>query len=213
MSNIDDLGFAYRFEAPEIRSTRTTLLLLHDVGSDENQLLVFGRQVWKEAALLAPRSDDLNSGVVSKTSQDATGVEQLLTRTEKLSQFIEKASLRYDFQFKQLVAIGYLGGATVAASLILLHPHHVGAAILLHPRLPFTPAIIRNFSELSILISAGHRDDLIRQEIERLVTIFEAGGAEVSTFWRHDGHELNSSDVDAAKAWLSEEHIRKHLAA
>lgn len=215
MANIDDLGFSHRFEAPETRSTPATLLLLHDAAGDENQLWVLGRQVWKDAALLAPRAHDLGTRSAGRSSKDEIDVEHLLrARTEELAQFIEKASLRYDFQFRNLVALGYSSGATICASLILLHPHHLGAAILLRPRLPFTPEIIRDFSALSILISAGLHDEVVgRNEVERLAAMFEAGGAEVSTLWQRNGHELNKNDLDAAKAWLSEERIRKRLAA
>ena len=214
MSTIDDLGLSYRFEGPEFRSTPATLLLLHDAAGDESQLWTLGRQVWKDAALLAPRAHDVGRRNIGKSSKGEIDGEDVRVRAEKLAEFIEKASLRHDFQFKHLVAIGYSSGATIAASLILLHPHHLGAAILLRPRLPFTPEIIRNFTALSILISAARHDDVVgRDEVEQLAAIFESGGAEVSILWQQDGHELNSSDIDAAKAWLSEERIQKHLAA
>lgn len=50
--------------------------------------------------------------------------------TEELAQFIDAASERYQFSKTKLIALGYSTGANIAASLILLHPHYLAAAVL-----------------------------------------------------------------------------------
>ena len=60
-----------------------------------------------------------------------------------------------------MIAVGYSNGANIAASLILLHPHYFAAAVLFRAMVPFTPDIIRDFSNLSVFISAGDRDPIV----------------------------------------------------
>ena len=64
-----------------------------------------------------------------------------------------------------------------------------------------------------MFISAGTGDPIVSPEIpERLAAIFESGGADVSLFWHHGGHELDDDDLIAAKRWLSDK-AAKRLAA
>src|SRR5690348_5333850 len=88
--------------------------------------------------------------------------------------FIKAASERYHFSTKKLIAIGYSNGANIAASLILLHPHYFAAAVLFRAMVPFTPDIIRNFSNLAVFIGAGDRDPIVpRSQPVELAGIFE----------------------------------------
>jgi predicted esterase len=79
---------------------------------------------------------------------------------------------------------------------------------------PFVPDIIRDFSNLSIFIGAGNQDPIVpRDQPAELAAIFESGGADVSLTWHRGGHELGEDDIAAAKGWLSEERVRKRVAA
>lgn len=141
-------------------------------------------------------------------------VEDLKFRTEELAQFIDTASERYELSKKRLIAVGYSNGANIAASLILLHPHYLAAALLFQPIVPFAPDLIRDLSHLSVFIGAGRLDLIVPSgQAEELGAIFESGGADVTISWHHGGHELGEDDVRAAKAWLSKEKVRKKVAA
>ncbi|MGO9402798.1 MAG: alpha/beta hydrolase [Terriglobales bacterium] len=141
-------------------------------------------------------------------------VEDLKFRTDELAQFIEAASKRYGFSPKRLIAVGYSNGANIAASLILLHPHYLAAAVLFRAMVPFTPDIIRDFTNLSVFIGAGARDPIVPGgQPQELAAMFESGGATVTLSWHQEGHELSNDDVEAAKRWLSESKIRKRIAA
>jgi predicted esterase len=214
----DDLGFINKFvpARPSVAHP-VTLLLLHGTGGDENDLLPLGDELWPGAALLGVRGKVLENGMPRFFRRIAEGVfdvEDLKYRTEELVQFIKAASERYHFSTKKLIAIGYSNGANIAASLILLHPHYFAAAVLFRAMVPFTPDIIRNFSNLAVFIGAGDRDPIVpRSQPVELAGIFESGGADVMLFWHRGGHELGAEDIQAAKAWLSEEKIRKRVAA
>jgi len=211
----DDLGFVHILKPAE-KSNAPTLLLLHGTGGDEQDLLPLGRELWPGAALLGVRGKVLENGMprfFRRFGEGVFDVDDLKARTNELAQFIDAAAEHYGFSKRQLVAVGYSNGANIAASLILLHPHYLAAGVLFRAQVPFMPDIVRNFSELSVLIAAGIRDTIVpRDQTEQLLAILESGGAEVSLFWHQGGHELGEDDVNAAKRWLSE-NLRTRLAA
>ena len=202
---------------PSEKLNSPTLLLLHGTGGDERDLLPLGRELWPGAALLGIRGRVLENGMPRFFRRFAEGVfdvEDLKFRTEELAHFIDAASERYDFSKKRLIAVGYSNGANIAASLVLLHPHYLAAAVLFRAMMPFVPDLIREFSHLSVFIGAGRLDPIVPSgQVEELAAMFESGGADVAIAWRQGGHELGEDDVRAARDWLSRDKIRKRVAA
>jgi phospholipase/carboxylesterase/glyoxalase family protein len=212
----EDLGFAHVFVPAEPAADGITLLLLHGTGGDEQDLLSLGRELLPGAALLGVRGKVLENGMPRFFRRFAEGVfdvDDLKTRTDELARFIDDAAESYRFNKRHLVAIGYSNGANIAASLILLHPHYLTAAVLFRAQVPFTPDLIRNFSGFSVLIAAGDRDRIIpRDQTEQLAAVLQSGGADIAMFWHRGGHELGDDDVTTAKKWLAEK-VTKRLAA
>jgi len=212
----DDLGFVHVF-VPAEKPISPTLMLLHGTGGDERDLLPLGKELWPGAALLGVRGKVLENGMPRFFRRFAEGVfdiEDLKSRTEDLAQFIDAASERYSFPKKGLIAVGYSNGANIAASLILLHPHYLAAAVLFRAMVPFVPDLIRDLSHLSVFIGAGRLDPIVPSgQVEELGDIFETGGADVTISWRQGGHELGQDDIHAARTWLSGEKLRKKVAA
>ena len=218
MPPTSDLGFMHEFmPASSDSSHATTLLLLHGTGGNENDLLPLGHELWPGAALLGVRGKVLENGMPRFFRRFAEGVfdvEDLRFRTEELAQFIDAAAKQYGFSRKKLVVVGYSNGANIGASLILLHPHYMAAAVLFRAMLPFVPELIRDFSHLSVFIGAGRLDAIVPSgHVEELGALFESGGADVTISWGQGGHELGEDDIFAAKTWLSKEKVRKKIAA
>jgi len=215
MKPLNDLGFVHIF-APAEKPNSPTLLLLHGTGGDERDLLGLGRELGPGAALLGVCGKVLENGVPRFFRRFAEGVfdvDDLMTRTNELAEFIDTAAEYYGFSKRHLVAAGYSNGANIAASLIFLHPHYLAAGVLFRAQVPFTPDLVRNFSELSVFLAGGMRDPIVpRDQTEQLAAILESGGADVSMFWHRGGHELGEDDIDAARTWLRDK-VTKRLAA
>jgi len=136
-----------------------------------------------------------------------------MAQDHQLVRFIDNVSERYAFSKKKLIAVGYSNGANIAASLILLHPHYLTAAVLSRAMVPFVPELIRDFSHVSVFLGAGRLDPIVPSgQVEELSAIFESGGADVTVSWHQGGHELGEDDIHAAKKWLSKENVQKKVA-
>ena len=199
-----DLGFAHRYFPGE---SGVTLLLLHGTGGDENDLVPLGRELAPGAAILSPRGKVSEYGAARFFRRLAEGVfdhEDLVFRTHELAGFIEAAAEEYGLDLSRLVAAGYSNGANIAASLMLLHPGLLRAAILLRAMVPFEPEGKPDLSGMPVFLAAGRRDQMIPpQNTERLAEILREAGADLDLRWRNTGHPLTYEEVAEAKEWLS----------
>jgi phospholipase/carboxylesterase len=199
-----DLGFVHRFFPGE---TGMTLLLLHGTGGDENDLMPLGRELAPNAAILSPRGKVSEHGAPRFFKRLAEGVfdhEDLVFRTHELAEFIEAAAEEYGFDLSKLVAVGYSNGANVAASLMLLHPGLLRAAILFRAMVPFEPEETPDLSGMPVFLAAGRRDQMIPSEnTERLAEILREAGADLDLRWHNTGHPLTYEEVAEAKEWLA----------
>lgn len=199
-----DLGFVHRFEPGE---DGTTMLVLHGTGGNENDLIPLGKELAPGAALLSPRGKVLEHGMPRFFRRLAEGVfdhEDLLLRTHELADFIETAAEEYGFDRSKLIAVGYSNGANIAASLMLLHPGLLRAAVLFRSMVPFEPETMPDLSGMSVFMAAGRMDQMISADnTQRLADILTEAGADVDLRWRDTGHGLTYEEVAEAKEWLS----------
>ncbi len=199
-----DHGFVHRFLPGE---SRATLLLLHGTGGDESDLVPLGRELAPGAAILSPRGKVSEYGAARFFRRLAEGVfdhEDLVFRTHELAGFIQATSEEYDLDLSKLVAVGYSNGANIAASLMLLHPGLLRAAVLFRAMVPFEPEAVPDLSRMPIFLAAGRMDQMIPPEnTERLAEILRAAGADLHLRWRNTGHALTYEEVAEAKEWLS----------
>ena len=203
-----DLGFIHRFQQG---SGGPKLLLLHGTGGDENDLLPLGSALAEDATLISPRGKVLEQGMPRFFRRLAMGVfdeEDLKERTQELAVFITNAGKVYGYDPSELIAVGYSNGANIAASLLLLHPGLVKGAILLHAMVPFSVQDLPDLGGTSVLITGGRRDSMIPgEQTERLAKMLQEAGADVTLDWQPGGHELNHSELDAARRWLEAEQL------
>ena len=188
-------------------SSPRTLLLLHGTGGNERDLMPLGREIDPNAGLLSPRGKVLENGMPRFFRRLAEGIfdlEDLKHRTNELADFVTAAAPRYGFDSDNVVAVGYSNGANIAASMLLLRPEILRAAILFRVMVPLVPENLPNLSSVCVWIGAGNQDLIIpTSETQRLVELLRATAADVTIRFFNAGHELTRHDVDAARKWLT----------
>ena len=189
-------------------SSSRTLLLLHGTGGNERDLIPLGRELDPNAALLSPRGKVLENGMPRFFRRLAEGVfdlEDLKYRTNELADFVTAAAQHYGFSTDELVAVGYSNGANIAASMLLLRPEIMRAAILFRAMVPLIPDKLPDLSSVRVWIGAGDQDPIVpASETKRLVELFRRAGADVTIRFANAGHGLTNDDLDAARQWLGE---------
>jgi predicted esterase len=202
-------AYVHHFEPATDPSARTLLLMLHGTGGNEQDLLPLGRMLAPRAALLSPRGDVLENGMPRFFRRLAEGVfdmEDLVARTNELSDFVAEAAKRYSFDAKRVVAVGFSNGANIAGSMMLLRPDTLAGAVLLRPMVPFEPKTPPDLRGRRALVAAGKADPIVKPEnSERLAAILREAGADVTLHWSPGGHTLDRADLSAAAAWWRDE--------
>ncbi|MBI2512970.1 MAG: alpha/beta hydrolase [Opitutae bacterium] len=203
------LSYQHVFE-PAHDPSAAPLLLLHGTGGDEHDLLPVGRQLAPGAALLSPRGDVLERGAPRFFRRFAEGVFDLADverRTHALADFIAAAARHYGFDASRLTALGFSNGANIAASLLLLRPESLAAAVLLRPMVVLEPAAVPasapTLAGKRVLISSGQFDPIVPADHPpRLAEIFRRAGADVTLRTHVASHGLVPGDFAAAKEFL-----------
>ena len=183
------------------------LLLLHGTGGNEHDLIPLGRELDPNAALLSPRGKVLENGMPRFFRRLAEGVfdtEDLKKRTNELADFVAAAAKHYKLAADQIVAVGYSNGANIAASILLLRPEILHAAILFRAMVPLVPDSLPDLSSVRVWIGAGKFDQIVpTPETKHLVELLRGSRADVTIRFLEAGHELTGDDVDAAREWLT----------
>jgi len=186
--------------------SKRTLLLLHGTGGNERDLLPVGRELDPNAALLSPRGKVLENGMPRFFRRLAEGVfdlEDLKKRTIELADFVAAAAKHYKLAADQIVAVGYSNGANIAASMLLLRPEILSAAILFRAMVPLVPEKLPDLSSVRVWIGAGNQDPIIpASEAQGLVELLRSAGADVTIRFANASHALTEADVETARHWF-----------
>jgi phospholipase/carboxylesterase len=182
--------------------------MLHGTGGTEYDLLPLAEEIAPEASVLSVRGNILENGMPRFFKRLAEGVfdeEDLVLRTKELYDFIQTTSQQYDFDPKHVIAIGYSNGANIAASLLFHYHDALKGAVLHHPMVPIRGISLPDLSGVQVFIGAGTHDPIgTAQETKELAGLLVDANASVSVHWESNGHQLTSSEVDAAKKWYGE---------
>ena len=199
-----DLGFVHVYTPAA--SAAPTLLMLHGTGGNELDLLPLARMLAPGAGVLSPRGKVLERGMPRFFRRLAEGVfdeEDLKLRTAELADFVAAAAAQYTFDARRVIAAGFSNGANIAASLLLLRPDTLRAAVLFRAMVPLVPDTLPRHEATPVLISNGRSDPLVAPEqTERLAALLREAGADVTVTWQPGGHELTPADISQATAWL-----------
>lgn len=211
-----DVGFIHKFIPANEKKTERgkrqdkvvpTLLLLHGTGGNEQDLIPLAREISPDAAILSPRGKVLENGIIPRffrrLAEGVFDLEDLKYRTNELADFVIDASETYGFDLRHVRAVGYSNGANIAASMLLLRPEILSAAILFRAMVPFVPKTLPNLSTKQIFMSSGLYDPIVtKEEAQRLFDLLKNAGAMVSFNWQGGGHELTIIEIRKAREWL-----------
>lgn len=208
----ENLTYIHQYKAGTGAQGQTTLFLLHGTGGDEDSLRDLGRMILPNAGQLRPRGNVSENGMARFFRRFAEGMldlDDLRARAGDLAQFLQQASTRYGFDAQQVIGAGFSNGANIASSLLLLHPHILQAAILLHPMFTFEPEQLPDLRGKPVFIGAGRADPLVPAvQTEQLTDLLQRCGADVTVFWHQGGHTVSAEEVKAIVQWL-EQHALK----
>jgi phospholipase/carboxylesterase len=195
-------AWVHRFEP----GAGTPLLLLHGTGGNEDDLLPLGRTLAPAAPLLSPRGKVLENGMPRFFRRHAEGVfdlDDLRFRARELAEFLSWAREAYGLGEVPPIAVGFSNGANIAATLLLLHPGSLSAALLLRAMVPLVPDSLPALGDVTVLIAAGRSDPIISPvQSQSLADLLRKAGAEVTLHWSNAGHGLTKEDVEAGQRWM-----------
>ncbi|AOS45269.1 Putative hydrolase MhqD [Lacunisphaera limnophila] len=205
---MSSLSYLHRFE-PGDGAKAPPLLLLHGTGGNENDLLPLGRQLAPGSPLLSPRGDVSEHGMPRFFRRFAEGVfdlKDVAQRTQALADFVAAAAREYGFDPNRLAALGYSNGANIAASLLLLRPESLTAAVLLRPMVVLEPKQLPDLTGKRISLLSGRHDPIVPVDHPpRLAEMFRRAGASVDLHWLDTGHQLTEGDLQLAAGFLAAE--------
>ncbi|MFL1673701.1 alpha/beta hydrolase [Paenibacillus dendritiformis] len=188
-----------------------TLVLLHGTGGSERDLVPLARMISPGSAVLSLRGNVLENGMPRFFRRLAEGVfdeEDLLFRTGEVNTFLDQAAEQYGFDRRNLVAVGYSNGANIAASLLFHIQEAWAGAILHHPMVPRRGVVLPDLSGLPVFIGAGKNDPICSpQETEELEGLLRGAGADVTVHWERYGHQLTSTEAEAAADWFRDKFL------
>ncbi|MDF2960749.1 MAG: alpha/beta hydrolase [Paenibacillus sp.] len=187
---------------------KPTLVMFHGTGGTERDLLPLAKRISPESSVLSLRGNVLENGMprfFRRLSEGVFDEEDLIFRTEEVKQFLDEAAVQYGFDRRNLVAVGYSNGANIAGSLLFHHQDVLTGAVLHHPMVPRRGIQLPDLSGTPIFIGAGTNDPICSPaETEELQKLFNGAGASVTVQWERFGHQLTSTEADAAAAWFRE---------
>src|SRR5437016_8646323 len=185
-----------------------TLLLLHGTGGNERDLIPLGRELDPNGSLLSPRGKILENGMPRFFRRLAEGVfdlEDLKPRTLELADFVTASARHYKLAANHIVGVGYSNGANIAASMLLLRPEILHAAILFRAMVPLVPDNLPDLSSVRVWIGAGDQDPIVpASEPQRLAKLFRDADADVTIRFANASHGLTDAEVKTARHWLEE---------
>jgi len=185
-----------------------TLLALHGMGGDENDLLPVCRAVAPGASVLSPRGQAVEDGFFKFFSRLGPGLfdeNEIRRRANDLAGWIGGAVAQYDLDASRVYVLGYSNGANIAVATMLLHPGVIAGGVLLRPRLVLKPEKLPDLNGAPLLIAAGGADPAIPvTEAEALGRLFSAANATVDLAVAESGHDLTPQDFNMAKRWFAQ---------
>lgn len=192
------------YQAPD--AGRPLVFAFHGTGGDERQLFQLAEQIAPGAGIVSPRGDVSEMGAARffrRTGEGVYDMDDLARATDKMTRYVE--AYRAAHPDRAVYAFGYSNGANILASVFMARPDLFDRVGLLHPLVTWDADAPATMAGRKVLVTAGRRDPITPWPMsEKLLSWFEAAGAEVTRDVHDGGHELRNSELTALAQLLSD---------
>lgn len=199
--------FIHRYIPATRPDEERTLLLLHGTGGNEDDLIPLGETILPGAAILSPRGRISENGMPRFFRRFAEGVfdlDNLREETQALADFVKSSAERYGFDPAKVIAVGFSNGANIGSTLLFLRPEAVNEAVLIRTMVTLEDVQPSGLEGKRVFISSGRFDPIVPVEnVAKLASLLEDGGADVTHHWVETGHNLTRGEIDAITDWLA----------
>lgn len=210
----DSLALKYLIKEPQSKSVKKkAIILLHGVGSNENDLFSLSEQLPKDYYIISPRGKfTLSEGsyawynVDFSTGKPVFNKEQELQSREAILTFIKQVKEKYGFE--EIYLGGFSQGAIMSCSIGLLHPEKIKGVICLSGRiLQEIRSDAKNTNELQklkIFLSHGTQDETLTVAFAREAKIYlEQLQTKLSYHEFKMGHQITPEVLKELNKWLA----------
>lgn len=209
----DSLALNYLIAEPQVKSEkRKAIVLMHGVGSNEEDLFGLAGHFPKDYYIICPRGKfTLSAGsyawyeVDFSTGKPVFNKEQEAQSREAILRFIAQVKAKYGID--EMYLGGFSQGAIMSCSIGLLHPEMVKGVICLSGRiLQEIRSEVKKTPELHTLklfIAHGTQDGVLPITFAREAKTYLEQLDAICSYHEFDmGHQIVPEELDALNTWL-----------
>jgi phospholipase/carboxylesterase len=207
------LALQYLVREPKVKEAKQKgLILLHGVGSNEQDLFSLAPQLPDDCWVITPRGQfTLGAGryawyqVDFSTGKPVINAAQEASSREVIRVFINEVKQKYNIA--EVYLGGFSQGAIMSYSIGLTHPGEVSGIIALSGRIldDIKPLVQRNadLQQLKVFLAHGVADNTLPIHYAKAAKAYlESLGISLSYHEYEMGHQINSAVVRDMEEWL-----------
>lgn len=218
-----DFGFEHVIREPLTKSSKKPpmLILLHGLGSNENDLFKFSNSLDSRLLIVSPRGPiTISEGDYSwfsltvKQGQFHYVESEIDANRKKLLAYIDQLVTTYDVNPEAVYVGGFSQGAIMSLYLGMTAPDKIAGVISLsgqlYPNFRKQTKLGKDFDDLDILITHGTEDNVLPyDDMKKSALYLLSSGANVETKWYETGHTVNKDNLKDFIYWISTK-VDKH---
>jgi phospholipase/carboxylesterase len=207
------IALNYLIKEPAVKSTKQkAIILLHGVGSSEQDLFSFANQLPADAYVIAARGQfNLSAGryawynVDFSTGKPVINAEQEASSREVIRAFIKQ--IKQQYLVDEVYLGGFSQGAIMSYSVGLTHPDEVQGIISLSGRIPdeIRPLVRKDdyLKKLRIFVAHGVQDNMLPIHYAREAKAYlENLGLSLTYHEYPIGHQITTTVLKDLNDWL-----------
>ena len=210
----DQLELHYLIKEPQKKAVKNkAIILLHGVGSNEQDLFNLAEQLPDDYFIISPRGQfTLGPGryawynVDFSTGKPVFNAQQELSSLKIILDFINQVKLKY--QLDEVYVGGFSQGAIMSYTIGLLNPKDIKGVIALGGRMleEIKPIVTRNedLKKLRVFISHGTQDNTLPVGYARAAKNYLEGLPVQLSYHEYEiGHQISPAVLADLNKWLA----------